>query len=181
MNSVWQLHPEAVDFAIKRFLDGASTSTVANEICATFGVYVTRNAVIGVIHRMGIKRSKSVAIAPREKKAAAPKPKPELRRRWMPKPAAGSMPTKPALAPAPKPVVEARLPATGGVPFIEHQFGQCIFPLWGEEAGLDIRDKKVCGDSVVPTGGKEPACPYCARHAQLCFNGLPARRRRAAA
>lgn len=180
MTSIWQLKPEAAGLAIKRFLDGATASMVADEVCATFRVRVTRNAVIGLIHRRGIKRGKSVAIAPREKKAAAPKPKPELRRRWMPKPAAVSTPTKPAPAPAPKPVVEARLPATGGVPFIKHRFGQCIYPLWGDGADIDIRDKMVCGDSVVPTGDDEPPCPYCARHAQLCFNGLPGRRRRAA-
>lgn len=148
MTSVWRTHPEAADLAIKRFLDGASPSAVANEVCATFRVSVTRNAVIGLIHRKGIKRFSG----------SVPK-----RRRGMPKPA-----------------VEARLPATGGVPFIKHRFGQCIYPLWGDGADIDIRDKMVCGDSVVPTGDDEPPCPYCARHAQLCFNGLPGRRRRAA-
>jgi len=77
---------------LKRLWEGGSTAT---EIAKELGD-VSRNAVIGKAHRLGLK-SRPSPVKAAEKKKAAPKPKPAPKKKAAPAPA-------PSPAPAPAPV-----------------------------------------------------------------------------
>ncbi|MBX7532332.1 GcrA family cell cycle regulator [Qipengyuania sp. 1XM1-15A] len=85
---------------LKKMWEGGSTaSQIADELGG-----VSRNAVIGKAHRLGLK-SRPSPVKAAEKKKAAPKPKPA------PKPAAKKAAPRPAPKPAPAPAAVAAKPA----------------------------------------------------------------------
>ncbi|MBL43359.1 MULTISPECIES: GcrA family cell cycle regulator [Erythrobacter] len=88
---------------LKKMWEGGST---ASQIAEELGG-VSRNAVIGKAHRLGLKSRPSPVKANEKKKAPAkpkPAPKPAAKKTAKPaaKPAAPAAPAKPAAAPAPK-------------------------------------------------------------------------------
>ena len=88
---------------LKKMGEGGST---ASQIAEELGG-VSRNAVIGKAHRLGLKSRPSPVKANKKKKAPAkpkPAPKPAAKKTAKPaaKPAAPAAPAKPAAAPAPK-------------------------------------------------------------------------------
>ncbi len=90
---------ERVELLKKMWGEGQSASQIAKELGG-----VTRNAVIGKVHRLGLSNrtaaANSSAASPQtEAKAAAPKPKAEPK----PKPAPKPEPVKAEAAPAPEP------------------------------------------------------------------------------
>ena len=86
---------------LKKMWEGGSTaSQIADELGG-----VSRNAVIGKAHRLGLK-SRPSPVKAAEKKKAAPKPKPAA-----PKPAAKKAAPRPAPTPAPAPAAAAAKPA----------------------------------------------------------------------
>lgn len=88
---------ERVELLKKMWGEGQSASQIAKELGG-----VTRNAVIGKVHRLGLSNRAGAAPAPEAKPApaAAPKPKAEPK----PKPAVAERPApKPEPAPEPKP------------------------------------------------------------------------------
>jgi GcrA cell cycle regulator len=90
---------ERVELLKKMWGEGQSASQIAKELGG-----VTRNAVIGKVHRLGLSNrtaaaNSSAASAQTEAKAAAPKPKAEPK----PKPAPKPEPVKAEVAPAPEP------------------------------------------------------------------------------
>lgn len=95
---------ERVELLKKMWGEGQSASQIAKELGG-----VTRNAVIGKVHRLGLSnRAGSGASAkPAAKAKAAPKPKVEAKPKAAPKPAAKPAET-PAAEAAPKPSVPAR-------------------------------------------------------------------------
>jgi GcrA cell cycle regulator len=98
---------ERVELLKKMWGEGQSASQIAKELGG-----VTRNAVIGKVHRLGLSHRASGSPAaktpePKEKPAAAPKPKPD------PKPAPRTEAARPAAAApaaAPTPAAEERAP-----------------------------------------------------------------------
>ena len=87
--------------SLKKMWEGGSTaSQIADELGG-----VSRNAVIGKAHRLGLK-SRPSPVKAAEKKKAPPKPKPAA-----PKPAAKKAAPRPAPAPAPAPAAVAAKPA----------------------------------------------------------------------
>jgi GcrA cell cycle regulator len=88
---------ERVELLKKMWAEGQSASQIAKELGG-----VTRNAVIGKVHRLGLSnRAGSTASAATEAKAA-PKPKAEAKPKPAPKPAPA-----PKAEPAPKPAAPA--------------------------------------------------------------------------
>lgn len=168
---------ERVETLRKLWLGGGSASEIVNELnCG-----ITRNAVIGKVHRLGLSgRTK----APRQ---LAPKP---------PKPARPAAPTRPPL-PAVPPLhafnehpaearkgendigdqeraaiaqrADAPAPASQNVTIMELRESMCRWPL-GDPASPDFR---YCGDAA-PIGEG----PYCKFHARVAYQ--PAQNRRQA-
>ncbi|MEN8832924.1 MAG: GcrA family cell cycle regulator [Pacificibacter sp.] len=98
---------DRVEILKKMWGEGQSASQIAKELGG-----VTRNAVIGKVHRLGLSNragSTSTAKTAAKPKAAAAKPKVEAAAAPKPKakPAAAAKPVEPA-APAPKPNLPAR-------------------------------------------------------------------------
>ena len=142
----------------------------ASQIAKALGV--TRNAVIGKQHRLGLKRSPAAGDSTRavysrlrsvtKVAARAKRPKPEkpprapmnnltainMRRK------AGARARDLAKA---EPVVMPPPPATAR-PWITRRFGECAFPVDGE--GADTRS--CCGPV-------QPGSPYCAEHHAVAF------------
>ena len=92
---------ERVELLKKMWGEGQSASQIAKELGG-----VTRNAVIGKVHRLGLSNrattaAKPATAAPKEPAAAKPAPKPE--------PAAAKPAPAPDAAPAPTPVVRTNV------------------------------------------------------------------------
>ena len=126
--------------------EGLSASQIANRLGG-----VTRNAVIGKVHRLGL----SGRAAPAKPKAVEPKPT-----------------ARPAPAPEPVPVRQPEVamdPATWGEarPTVTTiGANECKWPI-GDPASADFH---FCGQGAA--GGK----PYCAYHSNLAFQPNSARR-----
>jgi GcrA cell cycle regulator len=137
----------------------------ASQIASTLGG-VSRNAVIGKIHRLGlsgrVKTTKARAARPRQ--TAEPRPQPPAPRVM----AVGSTVVKVVERepqPAPQVVTEAEVvPLHGGVALLDLKTSSCRWPI-GDPAEEDFR---FCGARTAP--GET----YCSCHAELAF---PARRK----
>ncbi|MCA0042823.1 GcrA family cell cycle regulator [Celeribacter litoreus] len=98
---------ERVELLKKMWGEGQSASQIAKELGG-----VTRNAVIGKVHRLGLSNragsgaAAKPAAAPKAK--PAPKPKVEAKPKPAPKPAAQPVEAEAAEAPAPRPTPPAR-------------------------------------------------------------------------
>ena len=94
----------------KMWESGATASQIAEELGG-----VSRNAVIGKAHRLGLK-SRPSPVKANEKKAAKPKPAPKpAAKKPVPKPAAAKPAAKPA-EPAPAPAQGPKAPANQSQP-----------------------------------------------------------------
>ena len=99
---------ERVELLKKMWGEGQSASQIAKELGG-----VTRNAVIGKVHRLGLSNRNTgggaaKAAEPKEKPAPAPKPEAAAK----PKPQPKTEPARPAAAAEPAPATEAARPAT---------------------------------------------------------------------
>ncbi len=93
---------ERVELLKKMWSEGQSASQIAKELGG-----VTRNAVIGKVHRLGL--SNRAGAAPAAQPEAKPDPKPQPKPKAQPKPA--PVAAKPDPAPDPKPQAVATTPA----------------------------------------------------------------------
>jgi len=160
---------ERVELLRQLWLDGKS----ASQISAQLGHGVTRNAVIGKVHRLGLagraKSPSSSASPPRA--ASAP--------RMSPRPAASSARTAvrgaTALALASEPMLDTRpvfqeddvvVPMSLRVTIIDLKEAMCRWPL-GDPTSAEFR---YCG-SPSASG------PYCAHHGKLAYQPVQDRRR----
>lgn len=163
---------ERVELLKKLWGDGLSASQIAGELGG-----VTRNAVIGKVHRLGLSgRAKSPAPAakPRRSRPSAPSsttssssrqsaPQPQTR---------GSAALKMAPAPAPEIEPEAE-PIAELVPISERATiltlteRTCKWPI-GDPSTEDFY---FCGRN------SDPGVPYCAHHCKIAYQPLADRRR----
>lgn len=145
---------DRVEILSKLWAEGLSASQIAKQLGG-----VTRNAVIGKVHRLGLsgraKPSRPVKRAPRT--AAA--------RTRTTKPAAPRMPRRAPPAPAPIPLEAKQLPDGKYATILTITEHMCKWPI-GDPSTSEFR---FCGR------GTDKADPYCKAHSQLAYQ--PARRR----
>ncbi len=159
---------ERVEQLKKMWLDGLSASQIANELANG----ITRNAVIGKVHRLGLSgRVKSPAAAPARPRArsqgedgngapAAPVARGNL---------AIAVEARPSPAPAPRPVAEeVVVPISERVGIMDLRESMCRWPL-GDPATPDFR---YCGAKMQVGVG-----PYCTYHARIAYQPTLERRR----
>lgn len=159
---------ERVELLRKLWLDGLSASQIAAELANG----ITRNAVIGKVHRLGLSgRIKTPSTA-----APRPRSKPQGQRPASPRASSGpSMRGNTALAyaprvhesPAPKPELEVVIPMSERVTIMELREAMCRWPL-GDPATAEFR---YCG------GKSEIGDPYCTYHARIAYQPAQDRRR----
>ena len=154
---------ERVELLSKLWLEGRSASQIAAEL----GLGVTRNAVIGKVHRLGlsgrVKMPMPVATGRLRARSAAKTEE-----------AVSVAPIEPALkaldaaagAPA-RPGADVVIPFSTRVTIMDLRDTMCRWPL-GDPTSVDFR---YCGSRSGPLG------PYCEEHAQLAFQPTQERRR----
>lgn len=161
---------ERVETLKKLWADGLSASQIAKQLGG-----VTRNAVIGKVHRLGL----SGRAAP-SRPVRRPVARPAAAR--TPRPAAAATPaprapadTAAAPAPAPAPVqtlpapVDAKRMANGEyATVLTLREGMCKWPI-GDPSDAEFR---FCGRSTRPGGA------YCEAHAQLAYQPQAKRKRK---
>ena len=159
---------ERVELLRQLWLDGKS----ASQISAQLGHGVTRNAVIGKVHRLGLAgRAKAPSSAAAPRAASAP--------RMPPRPASNGARTAvrgaTALAYAAEPALDTRpvfqeddvvVPMSLRVTIIDLKEAMCRWPL-GDPSSADFR---YCGSPA--TSG-----PYCVHHGKLAYQPVQDRRR----
>jgi GcrA cell cycle regulator len=159
---------ERVELLRKLWSDGLSASQVAAEL----GPGITRNAVIGKIHRLGLAERAKTASAPRPRPAKAPRPSVAATPRASGHIVHGNV----ALAFAPQAMVVARaqpeeevvIPMSERVTLMELRESMCRWPM-GDPTTPEFR---FCGGKS-PIGGG----PYCAHHARVAYQPAQDRRR----
>ncbi|KAA2236661.1 GcrA family cell cycle regulator [Salinarimonas soli] len=163
---------ERVEVLKKLWSDGLSASQIAAEIGG-----VTRNAVIGKVHRLGLSgRSKSApvaAAAPRPRKPSAPRPAGPVAEEDEDEIILRPEPIAPAVEAAAAPVymdnrvVEIALPLSQRVTIMDLRESMCRWPI-GDPTNPEFR---FCGGRSI-TG-----LPYCPEHAQVAYQPAADRRR----
>ena len=163
---------ERVELLRKLWLEGLSAAQVAAEL----GAGVTRNAVIGKIHRLGLAERGKPAPQPRPR---APRPPRATGGEVSMRNGGGAMVVgNVALAVAPRPVIAAALhpeedvvvPITMRVTLMDLRETMCHWPL-GDPTTPDFR---FCGSQYDPGEG-----PYCRHHSRIAYQPQADRRRQA--
>lgn len=160
---------ERVELLKKLWADGLSASQIAGRLGD-----VTRNAVIGKVHRLGLAgratTSRMRSARPRNRVSHLPLRPTRVQYRTH-----GNMALKPVFAPIEKPavalrvvpsIVEEDMPAPLCVPLLDLKETMCRWPIG------DPQDEQFhfCGHS------KAPGISYCEHHGRVAFQ--PAARRR---
>jgi GcrA cell cycle regulator len=156
---------ERVDLLRKLWNDGLSASQVAAEL----GGGITRNAVIGKIHRLGLAERAKAPAAPRPRAPKPPRSQSTARSHGH---SVGNLALAFAprahVAPAPRLDEDVVIPMSERVTLMELRESMCRWPM---------------GDPTTPEfrfcGGKAPAGagPYCAYHARVAYQPIQDRRR----
>lgn len=162
---------ERVELLKKLWGDGLSASQIATEI----GGGITRNAVIGKVHRLGLSgRGKAKAAPPARPKGKAapapnaPAPAPPPRPAAVVAPAPAALAVEAAPEPAPPPAAdEVGLPLSERVTIMDLRESMCRWPM-GDPTKPEFR---FCGARSV-TG-----LPYCSNHAQVAYQPVADRKR----
>ena len=153
---------ERIEELRKLWADGLSASQIANTLGG-----VSRNAVIGKIHRLGLSGRVKAARAPTRRATATPPPAPAPRVKPAPQPrvmAVGSTVVKVVereqYQPAPEPVVSAAIVSLHeGITLTDLKPCSCRWPV-GDPSTDDFR---YCGAQT------SPGDTYCAAHAEVAF------------
>ncbi len=160
---------ERVELLRKLWNEGLSASQVAAEL----GPGVTRNAVIGKIHRLGLAERAKAPCAPRPRAAKIPRTQ-QPAARTQSAPVMGSLAlsfdTRPVVAALPRPQQkEVVIPLSARVTLMDLRESMCRWPM-GDPAASEFR---FCG-AKSPAGSG----PYCAHHASIAYQPVQDRRRR---
>jgi len=161
---------ERVELLRQHWIEGKS----ASQIATLLGHGLTRNAIIGKVHRLGLAgRAKSPGASPSRPRAAPPRPgiqRPPRAEAAAPRIVRGA--TALAIAPVAEPEAEPEayesvvLPMSLRVTIVELKEAMCRWPL-GDPTSPDFR---YCG-SPVASG------PYCVHHGRLAYQPAQDRRR----
>lgn len=165
---------ERVELLKKLWSDGLSASQIAAELGG-----VTRNAVIGKVHRLGLsgREKPSAGQASKPRKPPAPvrpqHPRPMQMFRGNAALALNEAPSVKAYVvsepvAAPKPVLEIASPVCSPVTIMELREGMCRWPM-GDPSSSEFR---FCGSRTAGVSG-----PYCAHHAMIAYQPTNDRRR----
>ena len=162
---------ERVELLRQLWLDGRS----ASQISAELGLGVTRNAVIGKVHRLGLSgRAKSASpAAPRARQRSTPAPRAPMASR-----SSGGGPVvrgNTALAYAIETAVDIKpvfheevvVPMSLRVTIVDLKEAMCRWPL-GDPTTQEFR---YCGIQSAGTG------PYCSHHGRMAYQPVQDRRR----
>jgi GcrA cell cycle regulator len=163
-NMSW--NDERVELLKKLWQDGLSASQIAAELGG-----VTRNAVIGKVHRLGLSgriKSSTPSLAPRRPRTTPPAPS-QPRPRFTTQGNAALAAPAPIAAPAPAPRRDAEImPFTcERVTIMELRECMCRWPL-GDPSRPDFR---FCG------ARSNAGAPYCDHHARMAYQTVSDRRR----
>jgi GcrA cell cycle regulator len=159
---------ERVELLKKLWTDGLSASQIAAELGG-----VTRNAVIGKVHRLGLSgraKSPTVSSAPRQRKTPAPRP--VVRSTSMPQvrgntALAPMMMSETYLQPAIRPQEEVVVPMSRRVQIMELREAMCKWPI-GDPTQSDF---VYCGADC------NFGTPYCTHHSAIAYQPAAERRR----
>lgn len=158
---------ERVELLKQMWSDGLSASTIAGRL----GAGVTRNAVIGKVHRLGLSGRATPA------RAAPPRPRRPREPTHPGRP--GLMPTAGATALKPQPAMRPR-------PEPEPEPIRLIDVPKGERVSILMLNDKTCRWPIGDPGSDDfffcgmapkPGQPYCEYHARIAFQPLHERRR----
>ena len=157
---------ERVETLKKLWTEGHSASQIANQLGG-----VTRNAVIGKVHRLGLSgRATPSRPVKRPPRLARPKPTPQRVEKTVKKPVAEEVQIKPALpavARDSEPLAPAVLSNGETASVLNIRESMCKWPI-GDPMDKDFA---FCGRAA--SGG-----PYCAEHAKVAFQPKKARTRK---
>ncbi|MGU3495909.1 GcrA family cell cycle regulator [Xanthobacteraceae bacterium A53D] len=152
------------------WLEGHSAGQIASRVGTEFGQHRTRNSIIGIINRMGIRRAAGMKRSTRDARTANGQAADKAARS---KPASAKGAALPAAAPleivsivAPAPVMPV---VDGGIPLIGAPNAACRYWVSGQGATL-----MVCGATV------RPGSSYCPCHHGTAYVPPERRSRRAA-
>ena len=157
---------ERVEQLRKLWMDGLSASQIAN----TLGDGITRNAVIGKVHRLGLSgRVKAPSQSKPRTRSSAPRASRAPRR------SGGAVHGNTALAyharayaqPVTRPIEEIVVPMSNPITIMELKEATCRFPL-GDPQTPEFR---YCG------GKSEVGVPYCPFHTRIAYQPAQERRR----
>ncbi len=156
---------ERVEHLSKLWLEGRSASQIAGEL----GMGVTRNAVIGKVHRLGLAgRAKAASTTPtltaRVKTRTTINAAPETVEAGEPV----VVPLRTFVPAVSQPSGEVALPPTERVTIMELRESSCRWPM-GDPSNSEFR---FCGAKTGVGSG-----PYCPAHARLAFQPTQDRRR----
>ena len=162
---------ERVELLRKLWLDGKSASQIASELANG----ITRNAVIGKVHRLGLSsRAKVATAAPARQRSRPAAPRPAIARPMAPAVRGANalaLDSAPGPAPSPAQAVEEYediiVPIAECVTIMDLRESMCRWPI-GDPASADFR---FCG-SRSTTGAS-----YCGRHSRLAYQPPQDRRR----
>jgi GcrA cell cycle regulator len=157
---------ERVELLRKLWLDGLSAAQVAAEL----GAGVTRNAVIGKIHRLGLAERGKAATAPRPRAPRAPRtPAAESAARGPMIMGNLALAAAPRIAPAPValPEEEVVVQLSHRVTIMELRESMCRWPV-GDPTTPEFR---FCG------GNADVGAPYCRHHSGIAYQPQIERRR----
>jgi GcrA cell cycle regulator len=148
---------ELIEQMTRCFNAGLSCSQIAGEIG------VTRNAVIGKMHRLGLTRPREVAAAQVEQRRAARLARAKSPRNWRPKRSRVSISAQHEMLaeayPASEPVEEVPIYNGCGCTLLELGQAQCRWPISTPGAP----DFCFCGNEPVQ------GLPYCPGHARMAY------------
>lgn len=156
---------ERVELLKKLWSDGLSASQIATELGG-----VTRNAVIGKVHRLGLSGR---AKAPPQPRPAAPRkpvqPRPQTARPM----SHGNLALKAENAPAPRPAPQPVVYDLSEPPLVENA---SVLDLTEQTCRWPVGDPSSSGFHFCARK-KNSGIPYCAYHARIAYQPVTDRRR----
>lgn len=156
---------ERVELLKKLWQEGLSASQIAGELGG-----ITRNAVIGKVHRLGLSGRAKTAPTPNATPRRPRTPAQPSRPRFLVQGNAALAPVidrAPVAPPQPKPVAEVEPITCERVTIMELRECMCRWPL-GDPTRADFR---FCGAK------SNPGAPYCDYHARVAYQSVSDRRR----
>lgn len=175
MNEAGAWTDERVELLKKLWSDGLSASQIAAELGS-----VTRNAVIGKVHRLGLSGRAKSAAAPAAQRATAPRKAPA---RAPSHPMANPAPTRGAHALAPS--FEEQAEAETQAAPQRQQSEEVVIPFSERVTIMDLREymcRWPMGDPTTPEfrfcgARSQTGMPYCTHHARIAYQPAADRRR----